>query len=118
MAHSRFAGGEHLPVDEPVAYPREPPEPQASHLDAPGVVQRLRAPRYVAIACNQAGYENLCRLVTEWHMAEAIDLAEAAPSTLASAEDPSLLASRGASSRPAAGGDPRRGDDVPAAGNP
>jgi DNA polymerase III subunit alpha len=42
------------------------------------VVQRLYAPRYTAIACNQAGYENLCRLVTARHMAESFDLAEAA----------------------------------------
>jgi DNA polymerase III alpha subunit len=42
------------------------------------IVQRLRALRYVAIACNQAGYENLCRLITERHMAGSFDLAEAA----------------------------------------
>ena len=42
------------------------------------VVQHLRAPRYTAVACNQAGYENLCRLITARHIAGSFDLAEAA----------------------------------------
>lgn len=42
------------------------------------IVQRLDAPKYVAIATSQAGYENLCRLVTDRHMAGSFDLVEAA----------------------------------------
>jgi hypothetical protein len=43
MAHRRFAGGKDFPVDEAIAHPGEPAEPQASHLDAAGIVRRLRA---------------------------------------------------------------------------
>jgi DNA polymerase III subunit alpha len=42
------------------------------------IVQHLSAPKYVAIAVSQAGYENLCRLITARHMAASFDLAETA----------------------------------------
>jgi len=42
------------------------------------VVSRFDAPKIVAIACDLAGYENLCRLLTARHLAERFDLVAAA----------------------------------------
>lgn len=42
------------------------------------VVRQLRGPQLVALACEQVGYENLCKLITARHIAGHFNLVEAA----------------------------------------
>ncbi len=70
----------HPVILSPCQSPPSPvsPSPCLSSGRTKLVVQRLYVPKYVAIACNQAGYENLCRLITARHITGSFDLAEAA----------------------------------------
>ncbi len=59
------------------------------------VVRQLHARQLVAVACEQVGYENLCRLITARHCSADFDLVEAAAShqqgLVYLVQDPDLL---------------------------